>query len=208
MAANSTSLFDAMSLRRSIYAITDESPLPDERIVEIVRYAITHCPSPFNVQSARAVVLLGAEHKKLWRFGYAAAEKAFPPPVFGGLKQKINDLGAGYGTVMWFEDDAAFTRMAEQLGPQRWAGVAEKMPQWSEHSTGMHQYAVWMALTAEGLGCNLQHYNPLVDADVQREWGVPKEWKLNAQLVFGKPVGPPRERTYLPVDERVVVHKS
>jgi predicted oxidoreductase (fatty acid repression mutant protein) len=53
----------------------------------------------------------------------------------------------------------------------------------SEHASGMHQYArkskftyptgtsltnalAWTNLEAEGQGCNLQHYNPLIDAHV------------------------------------------
>jgi predicted oxidoreductase (fatty acid repression mutant protein) len=43
---------------------------------------------------------------------------------------------------------------------------------------------------------------------VQEEWNVPLDWNLKAQLVFGKPVGPPRERIYLPVQDRVLVRKS
>lgn len=53
---------------------------------------------------------------------------------------------------------------------------------------------VWTALEAEGLGCNLQHYNPLIDKKVQKEWGLPETWTLKAQLVFGKPTGQPGEK--------------
>jgi predicted oxidoreductase (fatty acid repression mutant protein) len=206
--ADKTSLMDAMALRRSIYALSPESPISDDRILQIVQHALTHCPSPFNIQSARALILLGGSHQKLWDIGAAAASTNFPPPIYESLKPRLADYRSGYGTVLWFEDESASEAMAKQLGPARWAGVKEKMPQWSEHSTGMHQYATWMALSAEGLGCNLQHYNPFIDGSVQEEWGVPKEWVLKAQLVFGKPVGPPREKTVMPVEERVRVHKS
>jgi len=64
---------------------------------------------------------------------------------------------------------------------------ASQFPLWSEHTSGMHQYVLWTALTAEGLGCNLQHYH--VNADVERRargmYDVPQEWALKAQLVFG-----------------------
>jgi predicted oxidoreductase (fatty acid repression mutant protein) len=65
-----------------------------------------------------------------------------------------------------------------------------------------------MALGAEGFGCNLQHYNPFVDKSVQEHWNISSDWILKAQLVFGKPVGPPREKTTLPLDERVFMHIS
>lgn len=65
---------------------------------------------------------------------------------------------------------------------------------------------VWTILEAEGLGASLQHYNPMVDERVSQEWNVPKEWKLQAQLVFGKPTGPPREKVSEPVEKRLFVH--
>jgi predicted oxidoreductase (fatty acid repression mutant protein) len=206
--ADKITLMDAMALRRSIYALAPESPVSDKRILEVVQHAITHCPSPFNSQSARAVILLKGEHEKLWDLATEAASKSFPPPIYEALKPRLAGFRSGYGTVMWFEDQGRFTAIEEELGPARWAGVKDKMPQWSEHSTGMHQYAVWMALDAEGFGCNLQHYNPFLNKSIQEQWKIPSDWDLKAQLVFGKPVGPPREKSVLPVEERVLVHKS
>ena len=64
----------------------------------------------------------------------------------------------------------------------------------------MHQYMLWTAFETEGLGCNLQHYNPLPDEEVQKVWGVPKEWEAKGQLVFGQPQAgardelPPKDR--------------
>jgi predicted oxidoreductase (fatty acid repression mutant protein) len=66
----------------------------------------------------------------------------------------------------------------------------------------MLQYALWLALDAEGLGCNLQHYDPLIDTHVGEEFGAGVEWSLKAQLVFGKPEGGRRvERTYDEIEE-------
>ena len=65
---------------------------------------------------------------------------------------------------------------------------------------------VWTALDAEGLGANLQHYNPLIDERVSKEWNVPLDWSLKGQLVFGTPAGKPKDKTFKPVEERVFVH--
>ena len=73
----------------------------------------------------------------------------------------------------------------------------------SEQSNGMHQYVLWYALEAEGLGANLQHYNPLIDTRLETMFGVPPTWSLRSQMVFGKPTGPPGEKTFKPVEERV-----
>lgn len=68
---------------------------------------------------------------------------------------------------------------------------------------------VWTALEAVGLGANLQHYNsePEVVEKVMKTFDIPSKWKLNAQLVFGKPAGGPKERTFEPVDARVSVRR-
>lgn len=71
----------------------------------------------------------------------------------------------------------------------------------------MLQFAVWTALEAEGLGANLQHYNPLVDAKVAEEWKVPSSWKLSAQLVFGgKTTADAGAKEFKPVEEKLKVY--
>lgn len=70
--------------------------------------------------------------------------------------------------------------------------------------------AVWTALSLEGVGCSMQHYNfdPTFAADLKKTWQLPESWDLKSQLVFGSPQkGFVRdsERTYLPVEPRVKV---
>ena len=55
----------------------------------------------------------------------------------------------------------------------------------------MHQIVVWTALEIEGFGASLQHYNSLIDDEVKRRWDTPSEWKLIAQMPFGKPTTTP-----------------
>jgi predicted oxidoreductase (fatty acid repression mutant protein) len=56
------------------------------------------------------------------------------------------------------------------------------------------------------LGDNLQHYNPLIDNAVAEIWGIPKEWKHIAQMVFGSPEGSPNGKTQIkPINERVKI---
>lgn len=72
----------------------------------------------------------------------------------------------------------------------------------SEQTNGMHQYVLWCALEAEGMGVNLQHYNPLIDTRLETELKVPVTWSLKSQMVFGKPMGQPGEKQFKPVGER------
>ncbi|MFU2106468.1 hypothetical protein ACM6L3_06155 [Paenibacillus larvae] len=36
------------------------------------------------------------------------------------------------------------------------------------------QYAVWLALSTEGRGVSIQHYNPLIDDKVREKGEIPK----------------------------------
>jgi predicted oxidoreductase (fatty acid repression mutant protein) len=56
----------AVKYRRTVYGLNDKSPVPDERILEIVREVALTSPSSYNTQPGRIIVLLGAPHKKLW----------------------------------------------------------------------------------------------------------------------------------------------
>lgn len=51
----------------------------------------------------------------------------------------------------------------------------------------MLQLFVWTALENEGLDASLQHYNPIIDEEVKKQWNIPESWKLIVQMPFGKP---------------------
>ena len=67
----------------------------------------------------------------------------------------------------------------------------------------MLQLAVWVALEDQGLGVNLQHYNPLIDDEVKATWGLTKDWKLRAEMVYGKKLAEPDERDHQAINTRV-----
>lgn len=66
---------------------------------------------------------------------------------------------------------------------------------------------MWTALSVEGFGASLQHYNflPGFAEKICEEWKLPKDWTLKAQLVFGKRMGEPREKISKSVEDRVKV---
>jgi predicted oxidoreductase (fatty acid repression mutant protein) len=64
----------------------------------------------------------------------------------------------------------------------------------------MNQLIVWTALSAEGVGANLQHYQPGITPYLQEKYEVDASWRLKAQLVFGGVVGDvlgAKEKTHL-----------
>lgn len=196
----SKDLFSAVKDRRSIYGISKEAVVPDERIIEIVNYAVKHAPSAFNSQSGRAVVLLGGHHDKLWDITMEALRKKVPEGKFAPTEAKINSFRSGYGSVLFFEDQETVKGLQE-----RFPSYSENFALWSLQSSGMLQYIVWTSLEAEGFGASLQHYNPLIDDAVKKEWNIPESWRLMSQMVFGKPTAPAGEKEFKPLEERVKV---
>ena len=52
--------------RRSVYSITNTSPIPKNKIVALIEMLLEDVPSAFNCQSARVVVLFEQAHKIFW----------------------------------------------------------------------------------------------------------------------------------------------
>lgn len=194
--------YDAIKERRSIYSISKESPIPDEKIKEIVEYSVKHVPSSFNSQSSRAVVLLGESHDKLWDITMEALRKIVPEENFASTEQKVNSFKAGYGTVLYFEDFNVIEALQNQF-----ALYKDNFPVWAEQTSGMLQFAIWTALSMEGLGATLQHYTELIEVEVKREFNLPSSWKMVAQMPFGKGTAPAGEKEFTSIEERVKVIK-
>ncbi|MEY9866889.1 nitroreductase family protein [Peribacillus sp. RS7] len=194
--------YTAIKERRSYYGINKEVQVSDEKIKEIVEFAVKHTPSAFNSQSSRLIVLTGSAHDKLWDITTQALRKAVGEGDFSGTQQKMDSFKAGYGTILFFEDESVVKSLQEQF-----ATYADNFPIWSQQTSGMHQLVVWTALEAEGLGATLQHYNPLIDDEVKKEWDVPSNWKLIAQMPFGNPTAQPGDKEFKPLEDRIKYYK-
>ncbi|CAN7296060.1 MULTISPECIES: nitroreductase family protein [Peribacillus] len=194
--------YTAIKERRSYYGINKEVQVSDEKIKEIVEFAVKHTPSAFNSQSSRLVVLTGSAHDKLWDITTQALRKAVGEGDFSGTQQKMDSFKAGYGSILFFEDESVVKSLQEQF-----ATYADNFPIWSQQTSGMHQLVVWTALEAEGLGATLQHYNPLIDDEVKKEWNVPSNWKLIAQMPFGNPTAQPGDKEFKPLEDRIKFYK-
>jgi len=55
----------AMIKRRSIYQLSADSPIADDKIQEIIELAIENTPTAFDSQSTKVVVLFNEAHHKL-----------------------------------------------------------------------------------------------------------------------------------------------
>jgi uncharacterized protein len=191
---------DVLKARRSNYALDKKVNVDDAKIKEVLAEAVLHTPSGFNSQSGRVLLLLNKNHDALWSLTKEALRKVVPAELFKPTDDKINAFNAAYGTVLFFEDQAVVKGLMDA-----YPLYAANFPVWSMESAGMMQFAVWGGLAQDGLGASLQHYNELIEGDVKKTFDVPESWKLVAQMPFGNPIAQLNEKTYLPLEGRLVV---
>ena len=187
-----TTFTDTLKNRRSIYHLGRNVSLSNEELTTLIKEAIKESPTAFNAQSTRAVILFGDAHEKLWEITEEALRPLTPAEAFPNTQNKLAGFKNGYGTVLFFKDTDVVKGLQEQFEL-----YADNFPEWSEQSNGIATANTWVALVDKGLGANLQHYNPVIDEAVAKEWNIPSNWKLRSQLVFGSPETPAGEKEYM-----------
>ena len=189
-------------MRRSYYNLGNGVVADDSRVVELVDSILATMPSPFNVQSARIVILFGAEHRALWDIVSDELRALVPEDKFAATARRIDDaFRSGRGTLLFYEDISTLEALK-----RAYPLYADKVDMWSEQCSGMHQFAIWTALEDMGYGASLQHYNPLIDERVARRWSIRDEWRLIAEMPFGEAKDTPSSRRQTsPPSERMRV---
>ncbi|HGF7579411.1 TPA: nitroreductase family protein [Enterococcus faecium] len=187
-----TTFTDTLKNRRSIYHLGRNVSLSNEELTTLIKEAIKESPTAFNAQSTRSVILFGDAHEKLWEITEEALRPLTPAEAFPNTQNKLAGFKNGYGTVLFFKDTDVVKGLQEQFEL-----YADNFPDWSEQSNGIATANTWVALVDKGLGANLQHYNPVIDEAVAKEWNIPSNWKLRSQLVFGSPETPAGEKEYM-----------
>lgn len=189
---------EAVAKRRSYYKLGDGVVTDDSRVVELVDSILATMPSPFNVQSARIVILFGKEHHALWDIVSDELRVLVAEDKFKATKRRIDDaFRSGRGTLLFYEDMSTLEALKHA-----YPLYADKVDIWSEQCSGMHQFAIWTALEDMGYGASLQHYNPLIDKSVARRWSICDDWRLIAEMPFGEAKDTPssRRQTSPPAD--------
>ena len=197
MSTPKSTFIDLITKRRTQYALGSDLPLAQAEVTALIQEAMRQAPSSFNSQSSRAVILFGAQSKRFWQIVMDELRKIVPADAFANTEKKINSFAAGAGTVLFYEDQDVIAGLQQQFPL-----YADNFPVWSEHSTGIAQFAVWTALAEANIGASLQHYNPLPDAAAAAEWKLPASWKLRAQMPFGSHQAGFGEKTFMDDAER------
>lgn len=195
----SNQTIELLAKRRTQYALGKNLDLSTEEIEEVIKHAIRLSPSSFNSQTSRAVILFGAESEKVWSLIEAELRKIVPADSFASTAAKMKSFAAGAGTVLFYEDQGAIKDLQE-----RFPLYADAFPGFSANSAGMAQLAVWTALAETGIGASLQHYSPIADDTLATAFGVPKGWKLIAQMPFGSNEAGIGEKTFIDDTNRFI----
>lgn len=198
----SSTFIEMMLKRRSVYHLGRNVSLPEASLARLIEAAVAHTPSAFNAQTARAVILFGSHNDRLWQIVHDTLQKIVPADKFAATAEKIASFAAGFGTVLFFEKTDDIEELQRKFPLYR-----QNFPMWAAQANGMTQFAVWCALAEAGIGASLQHYNPLIDEAVKKEWQIPSSWALSAQMPFGSVEATPGDKTFLPISERVLVKK-
>lgn len=177
-----TNFSDLQAKRRTIYALGKDVELTNQELIDIIQGAILQTPTAFNSQTSRVVILLDEESDAFWNeIAYSELEKVTPAEAFEGTKERLAGFAQAKGTILFYEDQDVVKGLQEQFPL-----YAENFPIWSEQGHGIALYATWLALAEQNIGLNVQHYNPLVDAQLAEKYDIPANWKLRAQAPFGE----------------------
>lgn len=185
MSANS--YLKAISSRRTVYALKPTLPagVTLQDVQAVVQAIIKDTPTSFNSQVNRAIILTGAEHRRVWD------QVVNGIPSESGKKRPTSVRDEAFGSVIFFTDD----KTTEQL-QAKFPAWASAFPQFADHSSGAAQIHTWTALKQLGIGGHLQHFNGYVKSALPES--IPLEWQVHGQLVFGEPaVESLPEKTYI-----------
>lgn len=192
----------AMKHRRSHYALEAKIPVSDDELKRMVDEVVLHVPSAFNMQSTRIVILLGENHKTLWKITKDIAKKTVPPEKFSTLEARIDSFAAAYGTILFYEDQTVVEEFQK-----KYSDYKDNFPLWSRESSAMHQFALWTMLCDAEMGCSLQHFSSMIEETVAKTWKIDPRWKMMAQMPFGTPTQEPGKKEFQPLEKRVIMMK-
>lgn len=188
-----------MEERRSIRVLSNDDNIDRKEIKEKIEFAFNYCPTAYDMQETRAIVLFDSYHEKLWDIVFDTLKPKVNPDKLYLTKDKINGFKEGNGTILYFIDTEIVSENKKQN-----ESVSNLFDEWQHHNQGIVQYAIWCLLRSMDLGASLQHYNPIIDEDVKKEFNIPASWRLVAQMPFGIINEKPGDKVFKDIKKKVV----
>ena len=171
-------------------------------MIDTISACVKHCPTAFNVQSARVAILFDKFHTNFWKMVWLNLKEVTPDERIESAKSKIDSFIDAYGTILFFEDKNALKKLKKQYPLYK-----KNMHDWVMQANGMLQYMVWQTLAENEEGASLQHYNELIKKQVNIMFDLPRNWEIVAQMPWGSIEKTPYQKTFLPIEDRVKIFK-
>ena len=196
-------IYDALgrfSKRHSFYNINNKLTTQNSDIIGVINGCLDLYPSPFNSQDARLILLMGEHHKYFWELVKKELFRVSESDKKEQIEQKITSFEVGYGTILFFIDPVITSKLSQNY-PQ----FAPKFPEWAEQNNAMLQFMIWTAFAEKNIGASLQHYSPLIDNIIKKEFQINPDWKFVAQMPFGGISDSPKPHDVKYINERLIV---
>lgn len=174
------SYIDTLKNRRSIYNLNNSLPISEKRLINNIEQVLLESPTAFHMQSPYLLILMNEEHKKLWNIVTDTLKQVVPKDKFESTQNKMNMFSKAKGTILFFENQKIMNQFKNDYPLYK-----DAFDTHAAHGMGILQGNIWNLLAEFEIGANLQHYNPLIDEAVRKEWNLDKHLILTAQLVFG-----------------------
>lgn len=191
---------DILNNRRSVYDLNDTLPISEEELKKLIEEVTVASPTSFNMQSSQVVVLMNNAHHQLWDIVTDTLKEIVPEEAFKSTQKKMKMFDQAKGTILFFEDQDIVEQMKTDFPLYK-----DQFDSFAYHSMGILQGNIWNALAEVNIGASLQHYNPLIDERVRKQFDLPANWQLTAQMVFGGIHSIPDPKEKIPAEKRVTL---
>lgn len=171
-------LHTILAERRSIRRVRPGPFTPEmrERLLEAVRLT----PAAYNLPPWR-VVLVHERREAFW----AEVERGFRETLEGDqldrYLERVRGFAPAVAVALVFADKGVERELREERG-----APAEVAASFVQQAMGMVQFAVWLAVTAEGMATSLQHWDHLIGPWLARFAGLND---TDCSLVATMPIG-------------------
>lgn len=165
------------------YVVCNESAMSEEHFEHLMHHATSIVPSAFNTQATRLVLLTGKPNQQFWSLVRDTLQALIPEEIFAQTRLKIDQQFANsYGTILFFEDQEAVEKIKKNFSRHK-----ESFRTYANHTSAMHQLALWLMFEDEGLGVSIQHYNLLIGETIREAFALPRSWKFIVQMPLENP---------------------
>ncbi len=187
-------ILNSLSKRRSYYELNNQLPVSWDQLIQTVQQVTALVPDAFDSKSSRIVLLKPHKHEQFWDLVASSFD--------GEISiDKIQQFKQAAGTILFFYDQHVVDTLIQQFPL-----YANQFPLWAHHASAMLQINIWTALRDMDIGANLQHYNPVIDANTRQFLSLPNNYQLVAQMPFGRIVSEPKPKENEDIHQRVFVY--